>query len=88
MRILLLISLLYRLAVAVIPPSIPIDLIINAKCVFPIGTINLQDTFNVANSKRVLTVTGALSGLCPNSSCTLSFGTSNSPGSRCQNGPG
>ena len=93
MRILLFISLLYRLAVTQAPPpSIPIGLVINAKCVFPgIGTINLKDTFEAGTpaapiNKRVLTVTGSLSGLCPTSSYTLSFGSSNNPGFRCQNG--
>ena len=76
MRVLLLISLLYRLAAT---QSVPIDLEINAKCVFPFGTINLKDTFETGTAlapinKRVLTVTGSLSGLCPTSSYTLSFG--------------
>ncbi len=83
MRIILLISLLYWLAVSqpAAPPSIPVDLEIKAKCVFPSGTIYLKDSLKpvnpVANSKRALTVTGSLTGLCPTSSYTLSFVTSN-----------
>ena len=87
MRVLLLISLLYRLALS----QVPITQIIKAKCVFPFGTIDLKDTFDAVTlpgpiNKRVLSVTGSLSGLCPGSSYTLSFGQNNNPGSRCQNG--
>ena len=88
MRVLLLISLLYRLAVSQVPTA----QIINAKCVFPFGTINLQDTFDSgaapATNKRMLSALGTLSGLCPGSSYTLSFGQYNNPGYRCQNGVG
>ena len=87
MRVLLLISLLYRLALSQVPTAQDIK----AKCIFPFGTIELKDTYeaNLApatGGKRVLSVTGSLSNLCPSSSYTLSFGQNNNPGYRCQNG--
>ena len=87
MRVLLLISLIYRLAVSQVPTAQDIK----AKCVFPFGTIELKDTFEAnpapaTGGKRVLSATGTLTGLCPGSSYTLSFGQNNNPGYRCQNG--